>query len=261
MGRTTRKPTTFLNVIIALLIVAVLAGSLFFVFAKCAASFPPADEPEIQRQQAQAAILAHLKQKYGDIKYDTINTVPIDGEDNFKLVSSLPGGSDYYDSFDATRFDNNGTYTYQDNYYGLLIRTEYEAMIKKVADKYFKDCIVYTTYEDFPDNVNASTTLRQTLDNGWMAHSSIYVYINARYYKASSYLDKQKFSVDFQSFTKAWKQITDRSSVDAQLVPDATYAKLKNRDYQDKLKDEDDLADQSVIYTDWNTDRVPGVDE
>jgi hypothetical protein len=249
-GERMRKAgASFILALVALPLVVVL---LFFTFW---CSQGPSDT-EIQHRMEE-----HLQEKYPGIDLANAVYTPKSWLGSAKLTGYLPDGDSDYDGYDIRYVEDNGRYSFQDNYYGLLIRTQYEAMIKQVADQYFNDCIVYVSFQDFPDNVNSTTTLQQTMDNGWMAYNSINLYINAAQYRKDKgeKLDKTKFDNDVSAFSQKWKAITDRSLVTGYAVDAKDLAKLKARKEQGDSSI-DILHTKVVSFVEWGVGKIPGVE-
>lgn len=207
-------------------------------------------------------IEAHLQQKYGQIDYSVITFKPNSFSQSYDELSAyLPGGDQTYDGFDAKLFTTNGQDSYQDSYYGFFIRDQFEAMIKQVADKYFKDCKVYTTYEDFPDDVTPTMTLDQVLAQGKMAHNTVSLFLDASdFYKQGKY-DSADFDKALNEFTKAWEQICNRSALNSYVLSQTTYDNLLNRDDISKIPDSSSavLDGKYKVLNDWSLNPVPGV--
>jgi hypothetical protein len=213
---------------------------------------------------AQQQIEDHLRQKYGEIQYTIFNFAPYNAFDHTynELSAYLPGGDSTYDGFDAKLYTDGGTNAFQDSYYGIIIRTQFESMIQQVADKYFKHSKAYTTYEDFPDDVTATTPLEQVLSEGKMAHNTVRLYVDANEYQDDGNFDKQRFEKDLQSLATAWKDTCHASEVRGMLIKEETYQALTNRSYMTYIGNNFEkliIDDKTISYSNWSTDKVPGV--
>jgi hypothetical protein len=213
---------------------------------------------------AQQQIEDHLRQKYGDIQYTIFNFAPYNAFDHTynELSAYLPGGDYANDGFDAKLYTDGGTNDFQDSYYGIIIRTQFEAMIQQVADKYFKFSKVFTFYQDFPDDVSATASLTQVLAQGKMAHNDVYLYINSASYISKGSIDKKTFEDDVQAFANAWKSICSASAISGMAITEQGYDNLKKRDdmtYIDNNFNKLILDSKDISFSDWSIDKIPGV--
>jgi hypothetical protein len=213
---------------------------------------------------AQQQIEDHLKQKYGDIQYTIFNFAPYNAFDHTynELSAYLPGGDSTYDGFDAKLFTDGGANAFQDSYYGIIIRTQFEAMAQQVADKYFKHSKVFTTYDDFPDDVTATTPLEQVLSEGKMAHNFVDVYVDSSDYMAKGKINKKAVKRDTEKFAEEWKDNCSRSAITGWAITKVSYDELKDRHAVAKIRDAFDkyiLDTEEISSPDWSENPVPGV--
>jgi hypothetical protein len=110
----------------------------------------------------------HLEQKYGYIEFEessfyheSIFIIGIGYRWNLYPV----GGDPEADGFHLYKGDKSGSIV--DSYYGLLIREDYEKMVKEVADQYFDECKVHCSLSNmaFPNELTAAVSLEQALDS------------------------------------------------------------------------------------------------
>jgi hypothetical protein len=212
----------------------------------------------------QQQIENHLKQKYGDIQYTIFNFAPYNAFDHTynELSAYLPNGNYNNDSFDAKLFTDGGTNAFQDSYYGLIIRTQFEEMIQKAADKYFKHSKAYTDYEDFPDEVTATTPLEQVLSEGKMAHNDINLYIDAEDYYKEKVFNEKKFDKDVQAFAEFWNNTCKTSKIWGMAIIHSAFIDLTNREYMDVIgehKNDWFVSHKYVTINKWTDNPIPGV--
>jgi uncharacterized protein YxeA len=120
------------------------------------------NDPDETRDQ----ILSFLEKKYGK------EFVPMSIEmdrwpyhyDNLRAYPK--GGERKKEYFDAYRERKNGKYVYSDSYFGVLIRDEYEEKVKGIADEFFPECRVSTSYssDSLPNKLNSKSTLQDAID-------------------------------------------------------------------------------------------------
>jgi hypothetical protein len=246
---------------IILVVVLALVASLVFSLRGCL--FGPDSWFFPLKGVSQQDIENYLTQKYGDIHYkvtDFGGGMRWSGYNELK--AKITDGEFKGDTFDAKVVENDdGSVSYQDNYYGFLIQPQYEAMIKQVADKYFKNCIALVAFEDFPASVGPSTTLEQTMQSGQMAHNYVYIYTYDGNPAQNGQCNKTLIDQQTAAFAKTWNAISNRSLVETDVVSKKIFDRLiKNPGYEDEISSKNLIIyEKAVNLNDWLTNPVPGV--
>jgi hypothetical protein len=183
---------------------------------------------------SEQAIQQHLEQKYGDIDYTVYSYSPAGfSQGYYQLIGCLPGGIYDVDTFTATYYpatDGKPGY-YLDNYYGLANRDQFEDMIKPVAAQYFKDFRVYTTYENFPDDVTLDDSIESVMQSGKFANNEVDVYVPESDFDNSGAFANTTFQKVSDEFAKAWIKQCNRSGIGVVALDTEDYQQLANRDY------------------------------
>lgn len=106
----------------------------------------------------------HLRKKYGHISYkiDGLITAGWDHSyDQLNLSATIDGVEE---SFFVRRYNNDGAYSFSDNYFGLVIRDEFEEFVGEYAKKYFPEFKVFSGIADvYPNSLTAKSTLQNFL--------------------------------------------------------------------------------------------------
>ncbi len=136
-------------------------------------------------------MIAHLEKKYGE-KFLPIFLEPSGFQIDYDELQFYKEGTDpETDKAHIAKFNRDGKVKYIDNYFGLIIREEYENIIKGVVEKIFGECKVYATFDadSFSDNLKRGNTYEDAIRNGEFINSLIYIYIDN---KANNILLKEK---------------------------------------------------------------------
>jgi hypothetical protein len=231
---------------IILVVVLALVASLVFSLRGCL--FGPDSWFFPLKGVSQQDIENYLTQKYGDIHYkvtDFGGGMRWSGYNELK--AKITDGEFKGDTFDAKVVENDdGSISYQDSYYALLIEKPFEAMVQQVADRYFKHSIALVGFEDFAADVGPSMTLQQVMASGKMAHNDISFYAGATEFTQKGQFNKSLFDQQLHNFAKAWSQISNQSSIWASAVSSKTLKKLRqDPDYQVQV----DASQKLTIYS------------
>jgi hypothetical protein len=224
--------------ILGLIVVGALATGLFGL-AYCVGN------PAVKEQ----AIQQHLKDKYGDINYTVESYEGLSfSQGYYQLTGELPGGVYGVDTFTATYYpaaDGKPAH-YLDSYYGLAKREQFEAMVKPIADRYFKESRIYTTYDEFPDDVVLGDAIQSVIAAGKFADNEVDVYIPISTFEKRGKFDDKSFNKVSDAFAKAWTKQCNRSEVGVFAVDPEVYQQLANRDYIYTIENSPNGYDQLI---------------
>lgn len=134
---------------------------------------------DIVRNSGDKAI-EHLEQKYG------VEVTPFVYETG-DFMSSTDEVRFYGPSIDETCehgtvyiLKENGDVKYVDNYFGYLVREEYERIVTSMVCQEFKEAKVFAyRCESLPDNFNNEDMLQEALDSGEQLYSSLRIFVEA----------------------------------------------------------------------------------
>ena len=106
------------------------------------------EEAKLSRQNE---ILKHLEEKYGE-KFIPLNmnSEYIKGLDILQVYKE--GTNPVTDKVEACREEKDGKVKFYDGYFGMIIRPEYEKMIKDEVDKIFPESKVYVKFPTYSLN-------------------------------------------------------------------------------------------------------------
>jgi hypothetical protein len=166
----------------------------------------------------------YLTQKYGDVHYTVTNYKAGFGwSGNPMLTAKITDGPYKGYGFEViVDADNLGNPIYQDSYYHFLIENQYRAMIKQVANGYFKHYVVSIGFEDFAGDVSPSMTVEQVLTSGKMANNDVALYVDVADFTQNGKFDKNLFRKQTDAFGTAWCQASNQSLVNSQTSNEST---------------------------------------
>lgn len=112
---------------------------LLFITASCGCR-SGYSESEISENQIISEMKAHLSDKYGIIEYDIEGFIPAGWDRNCDLLNLKTNfnGTEY--NFSVERHKDGETVSFQDNYFGILVKEEFEEKLYVCASKYFDNC-------------------------------------------------------------------------------------------------------------------------
>ncbi|MDS0525621.1 hypothetical protein NNC19_08025 [Clostridium sp. SHJSY1] len=120
-------------------------------------------------ERAQKQIVSYLEKKY-DKKFTVINVKGKEFLDNnnVDLFVYPEDGDREKDRFTATRKNGDEGYIFEDNYFELLIKDEYQEKVHEIAKEFFPECKVSASFEGkcFPYEFNSKSTLQDVIDKG-----------------------------------------------------------------------------------------------
>ena len=133
------------------------------------------EEAKLSRQNE---ILKHLEEKYGE-KFIPLNmnSEYIKGLDILQVYKE--GTNPVTDKVEACREEKDGKVEFYDGYFGMIIRPEYEKMIKDEVDKIFPESKVYLEYGDdnFNEILNKDSTYEDAIKLGERLDIIVRIYI------------------------------------------------------------------------------------
>jgi len=177
-----------------------------------------------------------LKDKYPSIDYKVMGVIPCGGIGGalYDLTNVyVTGGDNEVDSFYIKRYKDGDGYRYEDTYFGLLIREDFEKIVQKIAKNYFETCKVRVSFiEPFYNVLVEGTSLNKFIE--LYQNKNRYEFIDL-YTEDTDGLFENKarsFSIEMkkQNFTNLFIYLLDNGKVE-ELTREKMIAIAKNEDY------------------------------
>lgn len=186
----------------------------------------------------------HLTQKYGtfnyqidgfiwagwDFKYDLLNlTTTIDGEEY---------------SFSVERHKEENGYSFEDNYFGLLIKKDYEAAVFEHAVQYFPSCFVAasTMSVNYPNTLTGVSTFEDLLSE----KDNISGFITVVVVVDETFTNTDEFEKAAKQFCDDWNKVGLRTLLRVIYVTHETYSNTN----QSNIREQGILIDNRITeYT------------
>ncbi len=123
-------------------------------------------------------MIAHLEKKYGE-KFIPLYFLAESGWDRMTFYKE--GTNPKTDYAYIYREKEHGKVVYRDNYFGLIIREEYENLVKKEVEKVYGECKVYSEFsaDVFSEKMNKDNSYKDAIKNGEYLRTSMKIYIKA----------------------------------------------------------------------------------
>lgn len=122
---------------------------------------------------------AYLEEKYNEsftIKASIDKSIDVQYEELFFISETHPD-----DIVTVYHEKDDSGYYFQDNYYGILVRNEYEQKLKNIIGKHLENYKVYFNFTAsyFPDDLNASSSLSDAMQNYENSfYANVYLFIS-----------------------------------------------------------------------------------
>lgn len=180
-----------------------------------------------------AEMRTHLSEKYGDINYKLISFVPAGWEHSYDLlnISVEKDGNEY---IRVERHKDDNGYYYKDNYFGLLIRDEFENEVLECASKHFDDFMVYADLksDNYPNSLDDSSTFEDFLNvKEELDHIIFFVIVN------DTFENTAEFNNAAKAFVDDWAQIGIASIPRILCVTSEVYENSERTDYDQILNE------------------------
>lgn len=122
----------------------------------CSCGFKPKER--VTAQDIINEMKDYLDEKYGYFHYDIVAFEPAGWSHFYDLLICTTSAADgTEEEFCVERFQNEDEYYYEDNYFGLVIRDDFEAMMKDYTEKYFTEYKMFSDLSDSEGDTYPST--------------------------------------------------------------------------------------------------------
>ena len=116
-------------------------------------------EVKLSDEEIKQDMLNHLKDKYG-FEFESSDFEPINK--GYSLLVYKKGDNREHDSASAYREEIDGKVVYEDGYYPIIIREDFEKMVSKEVEKIFGENIVLSYSRGYlPEEYNSKTTFEE----------------------------------------------------------------------------------------------------
>jgi hypothetical protein len=189
-----------------------------------------------------AQMKAHLEKKYGEVDFVELSYRPVQLTQSYdELIACPPGGDSEEDQFVVLRLKGDeGTY-FLDDYYGLLIREEYEQLVTETASDFLGPVKVYSSFLEtsFPRDVTAATPLKDVLDAEELTWAHIDIFV------AGTESDVAEFEKQAKVFTDEWEGRYPETAMLTRvtLLEPEVYEALSRNNYTDIYAQQNFLSD------------------
>ena len=179
---------------------------------------------------------SYLKDKYPSIDYQVMGVIPCGGIGGalYDLANVyVTGGDNEADSFYIKRYKDGEGYRYDDTYFGLLIREDFEKIVLRISKNYFKTCKVRVSFiEPFDNSLVEGTSLDKFIE--LYQNKNRYEFIDLYTEDTDGLFENNanSFLVEMkkQDFTNLFIYLLDNGKVE-ELTREKMIAIAKNEDY------------------------------
>jgi len=180
----------------------------------------------------------HLTSKYGKIEFEVLGIFPSGFDYPYDFMNVYLKGEDKDETeFEIRRYKEKGKVRFEDSYFGLQIRDEFEGLIKKTADSYFPEYKVRVVVPQiFPNYYTKDSTLRDAADAQDLAYPGIIIMVE------ESFETTGEFYVAAEEFIKEWEKFKIQGDVRIMYLIPELYEKSTWLS-DDIYKEENQLAE------------------
>jgi hypothetical protein len=187
----------------------------------------------------------YLEGKYGSLDYQTVGLIRAGFNQGYDTLTAYPvGGDPEQDQFLVNRYEEGGSYRFEDNYFGLLIRDEAEALLQGIADKHYKQSKVYLLFgrSMLPDELNGTSTFEDYLAIDDEYAGSIWLATD------DDFANQQEFEATSERFIQSLKNAKIVPLVRAYWFTPQSYSKIET--VQDLQRENDNPLGRVYIGKD-----------
>lgn len=211
-----------------------LVFSLIFVIlvmGVCGCSMEQ-NNKQISEQQIIAEMKNHLSDKYGNIEYDVKGFIASGWDHPYDVLNLVTIVDGLEESFRVERHENEGKYVYKDNYFGVVIREEFENQVIVLAEKYFPEFKVFAGMQShmYPDSLNGDSNLEDMLAiKDEIGSITFIVLVNEKFG------DVEEFNDAAKAFILEWSELKIPSTPRIIYLLEDVYKTMDRSNYSDVL--------------------------
>ncbi len=127
---------------------------------------PATEQPEQEQEwEVVGAMRRYLQDKYGVFDYDIVSYQGRNWSQDFDTLYGEVREKDRSDIFQVERHGDGDSYSFQDSYFGLLVRPELEQFISRQAKKFYSDFRVIAAPEEhcYPEKLTVASDLEDMI--------------------------------------------------------------------------------------------------
>lgn len=209
----------------------VLTLVIILLIGVCGCSMRKENKTDYE-QEAIYEMRTHLKEKYGNISYEIKGFVAAGWDheyDRLNLSAEIDGVDE---AFYVKRFDNNGSYAYEDNYFGFVIREAFENKIREYADVYFSEYKVYAGMQsgNYPNSLTGKSSLNEMIQLKDEIGDITFIIAVDEIFE-----NQDDFKVAAEAFVSEWEQIGLASTPRVIYLTHSIYETIERKNCEDIL--------------------------
>lgn len=188
---------------------------------------------ETSEEEIQSQFTSYLKETYGDIEYEIQGIIYSGLGQSYDLLNGYSKGDDgLTGEFAVRREEAAGKVTFEDTYQSLLLRSELEERVRKMADSCFSEYQVFADTSDLwlSEMGKPDLTLDQAVKNGENLACNIWVVVSPN-------MDsKEAFQEEAEKFCEMWKSEKIGAYFSFFYLEDGVQEKLTRDNYAKMLE-------------------------
>lgn len=147
-------------------------------------------------QEIVSAIKEHLSQKYGSFNYQVEGFIKAGWDHDYDLLNLSVEINGTKETFSVQRHSTESGYVYEDNYFGLLVRPNFEEKVSELAADYFASMNVYVTLsQNYPDNLTNAAQIDDLLALDNLQNISVIVTVEENFNSVEEFTAAAKLFV------------------------------------------------------------------
>ena len=174
-----------------------------------------------------AQMMDFLYGKYGNFDTERIGFSEAGWDQDYDLLHLRTEVNGSQEEFSVERHKTSDGYSFEDNYYGILVRPALEEKMAETASKFFRKCrILVFTSENYPNSFTDAGQLEQLLQKEDLYPITFFVVVSNESSSADS------FTKTAEELVASWKEQNIPSVPRIILVSSEDYEKVKRTDIE-----------------------------
>lgn len=191
-----------------------------------------------------SAMQDYLIEKYDVVFYDIVSFWAAGWNYDYDILNLSTEIDGVEESFSVERHKTETGYEFKDNYFGLVIRSSFEAKVSALAAEYFEEYHVYAILrQNYPDNLTKPTQLDDLLALDDRDSIAIIVTVENRF------SNMEEFESIAKSFVDQWSKEEIRSKVRVICLSKEVYQTIDRSNYSTVYSEDVKLAEYREILT------------
>lgn len=194
------------------------------------------DESNVNKseQQIVAEMKEHLTSKYGNIEYDIEGFLASGWDQPYDVLNLTTKVNGIKESFSVERYVDGDEYIFTDNYFGLVVRDEFEKKISEIACKYFSEFRVFAgmTSNNYPNSLTNKSSFEDLLEVKDELRDITFIVIVDETFQSTD-----EFVLAAESFVEEWSLNEIASTPRVIYLSTDVYKTIQRENYRDVLVD------------------------